>query len=366
MNFFGRNNKQNSHGVTEAALLRALGTVQEPELGGDLVSRNMIKNLQIDGARVRFTVELTTPACPLKDQIERECREAVLQVAGVEDVVVEFSANVKQKPGLYDKQSLPGIAHVLAVASGKGGVGKSTVAVNLAIALAQDGARVGLLDADIYGPSAPIMLGLHDQQPLVQDGNMVPLEAHGIKSISVGYLVPKNQPLIFRGPVISSMLRQFLHQVVWGELDYLVIDLPPGTGDIQLTLAQSLPMSGSVIVTTPQDVAMADVYRGIEMFRKLNVPILGLIENMSYFVAPDTGTRYDIFGHGGAQRASEQFEVPFLGEIPLSMPIREGGDTGRPAVTLAQADAQADAFRAVARNLAGRVSVEAYATADAL
>jgi ATP-binding protein involved in chromosome partitioning len=346
--------------------MRALSTVQEPELGGDLVSRNMIKDLKLEGGHVRFTVELTTPACPLKDQIERECREAVLQVAGVQDVAVDFSANVKQKSGVFDKSTIPGVSHVLAVASGKGGVGKSTVAVNLAIALAQEGARVGLLDADVYGPSAPIMLGLHDQQPMVQDGKMVPLEAHGIKAISVGFMVPKNQPLIFRGPIISSMLRQFLHEVLWEELDYLVIDLPPGTGDIQLTLAQSIPLSGSVIVTTPQDVAMADVYRGIEMFKKLNVPILGLIENMSYFVAPDTGKRYDIFGHGGAQKASAQFDVPFLGEIPLSMPIREGGDLGQPAVTLDREGTHAEAFRAVARNLAGRISVEAYAAAGAL
>ncbi len=357
MNIFSRR----SSGVTEEAVLQALSTVQEPELGGDLVSRKMIKDLKIEGSRVSFTVELTTPACPLKDQIERETRAAVLGVAGVQDVAVDFSANVKQRPGLFDKAGIPGVTHVIAVASGKGGVGKSTVATNLAVALAQDGASVGMLDADVYGPSAPLMLNLKNQQPMVQDSKMVPLEAHGVKVISVGFMVPENQPLIFRGPIISSMLRQFLYEVQWGELDYLVVDLPPGTGDIQLTLAQAIPLSGAVIVTTPQDVALADVTRGIEMFKKLNVPILGLIENMSFFRCPHCGERSDIFSHGGAARASKQFDVPFLGEIPLSLAIREGGDRGQPAVTSAQPEAFADAFREVARNLAGRVSVEAYA-----
>ena len=359
MNIFGRR----SNDVDESTIMRALSTVQEPELGGDLVSRNMIKNLRIEGARVSLTVELTTPACPLKDQIESEVRAAVMQVNGVREVNVDFSANVKQRPGLFDKTTVPGVAHVLAVASGKGGVGKSTVAVNLAVALQQTGARVGLLDADVYGPSAPIMLGLKNQQPMVQDSKMVPLEAHGIKAISVGFMVPENQPLIFRGPIISSMLRQFLYEVHWGELDYLVVDLPPGTGDIQLTLCQAIPLSGTVIVTTPQDVAMADVTRGIEMFKKLNVPILGLIENMSYFRCPHCGERSEIFSHGGAVRASKQFNVPFLGEIPLSLAIREAGDAGTPAVVSTQPEAYADAFRDVARNLAGRISVEAFATA---
>ncbi|HEY0601447.1 MAG TPA: Mrp/NBP35 family ATP-binding protein [Herpetosiphonaceae bacterium] len=357
MNIFSRRNPT----VNEDAVMRALSTVQEPELGGDLVSRKMIKDVKIDGGRVSIVVDLTTPACPLKDQIEDEVRAAVMQVSGVQEVAVEFTATVRQRPGLFDKASVPGVAHVLAVASGKGGVGKSTVATNLAIALMQEGARVGLLDADVYGPSAPIMLGLKNQQPMVQNNKMVPLEAHGIKTISVGFMVPENQPLIFRGPIISSMLRQFLYEVDWGELDYLVVDLPPGTGDIQLTLSQAIPLSGSVIVTTPQDVAMADVTRGIEMFKKLNVPILGLIENMSYFCCPNCNHRSEIFSHGSAARASQQFGVPFLGEIPLSLAIREGGDSGKPAVTSEQPEAYANAFRDVARNLAGRISVEAFA-----
>ncbi len=348
--------------VNEAAVMAALGTVQEPELGGDLVSRKMIKDLKISGGTVAFTVELTTPACPLKDQIENESRAAVMQVRNVKEVVVEFTSNVKARSGLFDKAGIPGVTHVLAVASGKGGVGKSTVAVNLAIALAQDGARVGLLDADVYGPSAPLMTGL-EGAPAMVDGKIEPLQAYGLKVISVGFLVAPDQPIIWRGPMVSSLLRQFLYEVRWGELDYLVIDLPPGTGDIQLTLAQAMPLSGAVIVTTPQDVALADVVRGVEMFRKLNVPILGVVENMSYFCCPNCGARSEIFSHGGGDRTSKRIQVPFLGEIPLSARIREGGDTGEPAVTSTEEDAYADAFRAVARNLAGRVSVEAFAAA---
>ena len=356
MNIFSRREGE----VNEAAVMAALGTVQEPELGGDLVSRKMIKDLKIMGGTVAVTIELTTPACPLKDQLENETRAAVMQVRNVKQVEVAFTSNVKPRPGLFDKASIPGVSHVIAVASGKGGVGKSTVAVNLAIALAQEGARVGLLDADVYGPSAPLMTGIHDG-PTTSEGKIEPLDAYGLKVMSVGFLVAPDQPIIWRGPMVSSLLRQFLYEVRWGELDYLVIDLPPGTGDIQLTLAQTMPLSGSVIVTTPQDVALADVVRGVEMFRKLNVPILGVIENMSYFCCPNCGARAEIFSHGGGDRTSNRLQVPFLGEIPLSARIREGGDTGEPAVTSEDPDAYAEAFRAVARNLAGRVSVEALA-----
>ncbi len=355
------NKRSDGPSPTQEALLAALATVQEPELGGNLVARKMIKELIVSGGDVRVVVDLTTPACPFKDKLEQDVRAAVSAVPGVENVAVEFAATVRSLNGIPDKTSVPGVSHVLAVASGKGGVGKSTVAVNLAVALAQDGARVGLLDADIYGPSAPLMTGARGKPGLTEIQKIAPLEAHGIKIISVGYFVDDSQPLVWRGPMISSMLRQFLFEVDWGQLDYLVVDLPPGTGDIQLTLAQSIPLSGAVIVTTPQDVALADAVKGVEMFRKLNVPILGIIENMSYFVAPDTGKRYDIFGHGGAHSASQRLEVPFLGEIPLAMPIREGGDTGQPAVTQTDAEAHADAFRTVARNLAGRVSVETLA-----
>jgi ATP-binding protein involved in chromosome partitioning len=343
---------------TQEAVLAALATVQEPELGGNLVARKMIKELQIEGGRVSVVVDLTTPACPFKEKLETDVVAALKQVPGVTDVHVDFTATVRSLTGIPDKASVPGVSHILAVASGKGGVGKSTVAVNLAVALAQDGARVGLLDADIYGPSAPLMTGARGKPGLTENKKIAPLEAHGIKIISVGYFVDDSQPLVWRGPMISSMLRQFLFEVDWGQLDYLVVDLPPGTGDIQLTLAQSIPLSGAVIVTTPQDVALADAIKGVEMFRKLNVAILGIIENMSYFVAPDTGNRYDIFGHGGARSASERLGVPFLGEIPLGIPIREGGDSGQPAVTSTGKHAYAEAFREVARHLAGRISVE--------
>ncbi len=346
--------------VNTNAVMAALGTVQEPELGGDLVSRKMIKDLKVNAGKVSVTVELTTPACPLKDQIEAEVRAAVMQVRNVVEVGVEFTSNVKPRPGMFDKTGIPGVSHVLAVASGKGGVGKSTVAVNLAIALAEDGARVGLLDADVYGPSAPLMTGI-TTQPRTVDGKLEPIEAHGLKVMSVGFMVAPDQPIIWRGPMVSSLLRQFLYEVRWGELDYLVIDLPPGTGDIQLTLAQALPLSGSVIVTTPQDVALADVVRGVEMFRKLSVPILGVIENMSYFCCPNCGTRAEIFAHGGGDRTSQRLKVPFLGEIPLSARIREGGDRGEPAVLSDAPEAYAEAFRGVARNLAGRISVEMLA-----
>ncbi|GAC1363949.1 MAG: iron-sulfur cluster carrier protein ApbC [Herpetosiphon sp.] len=355
MGIFGRRDS-----VNEAEVMAALGTVQEPELGGDLVSRKMIKNLQIDGGHVKVTVDLTTPACPLKDQIEQEVAAAVRKVKHVTQVMVEFTATVRAKAGVFDKAGIPGVANVIAVASGKGGVGKSTVAVNMALALAQDGARVGLLDADVYGPSVPIMTGITGQ-PVPVDGKLTPLEAFGIKVISVGFLVAPDQAIIWRGPMVSSLLRQFLYDILWGELDYLVIDLPPGTGDIQLTLAQAIPLTGGVIVTTPQDVALADVVRGIEMFRKLSVPILGVIENMSFFKCPHCGERSEIFSHGGGATISKRMNVPFLGEIPLSLAIREGGDTAAPAVLSADPAAHAEMFRKVARALAGRISVETLA-----
>jgi ATP-binding protein involved in chromosome partitioning len=345
--------------LSEQQVLDVLRTVQEPELGGDLVSRKMIKQLLVEGSRVAVTVELTTPACPLKDQIEGEVVAAV-QSVGATDVAVEFTANVKARGGIPDKAAIPGVAHLLAVASGKGGVGKSTIAVNTAVALAQEGARVGLLDADVYGPSAPLMLGIK-RMPSQHEGKIVPLGAHGIKVMSVGFLIDDRQPVIWRGPMVSQLLRQFLFEVAWGELDYLVIDLPPGTGDIQLTLVQAAPLSGGLIVTTPQDVALADAIKGVEMFRKTNVPVLGIVENMSYFVAPDTGKRYNIFGHGGARTAAARLDIPFLGEVPLGMSIREGGDEGRPAVISDAPDAYAQAFRALAQKLAARISVEALA-----
>ncbi len=367
MGFFSRL----TGGIDERRVLAALSTVQEPELGGDLVSRKMIKDVVIRGDRIGFAIELTTPACPLKDQIRDECLAAIARDLGVpaERVDISFTAQVRPRGGLLDKSAVPGVSHVIAVSAGKGGVGKSTVAVNLAVALAGEGARVGLLDADIYGPSIPLMLGVRGQQPegtVLADGQqaMVPIDAHGIKLISVGFLVDERQPVIWRGPMVSQLLRQFLYQVAWAPLDYLIIDMPPGTGDIALTLTQSLQnvgLTGAVSVTTPQAVATADVVKSMEMFRKVDVPLLGIIENMAYFVAPDTGARYDIFGSGGAARLAGQLNVPLLGQIPLGMAIRESGDAGQPAVIDARADAYGDAFREIARRLAARVSVMEYA-----
>lgn len=349
------------------AVLAALRTVQEPELGGDLVARKMIKDLAVNDGVVAFTVELTTPACPLKDQIRDECEAAVRAVPGVREITIEFTAQVRNHTGIPDQAAIPGVTHVLAVAAGKGGVGKSTVAANLAVALAQEGAHVGLLDADVFGPSVPLMLGVQGQPEAFENENgqptMIPLQAHGIKLISIGLMIGENQPVIWRGPMVTQLLRQFIYNVTWAPLDYLVVDMPPGTGDVALTLAQSLPLTGAVIVTTPQSVATSDVIKAMEMFRhpQVNIPLLGIVENMAYFVAPDTGTRYDIFGTGGAARLAERLDVPLLGQVPIGMSVRAGGDEGTPAVVSANPDAYADLFRALARQVAARVSVLTHA-----
>lgn len=342
--------------VTEKQVMEALSQVIEPELHKDLVSLNMIQNLQIGNGDVTFTIMLTTPACPLKNQMETEARQAVMAVPGVENVTVNFDANVPADARLMNKLDI-GVRNAIAVASGKGGVGKSTVAANLAISLALDGARVGLLDADIYGPNIPMMMGSSDR-PKGQGDKIIPPEAHGIKLMSMGFLVDPNQAVIWRGPMIHNALRQFIQDVNWGNLDYLVVDLPPGTGDASLSLAQSLSLTGAVIVTTPQQVALSDVIRGVQMFEQLNVPILGVVENMSYFVAPDTGKRYDIFGHGGGEMMAQQVKVDFLGEIPLEPQVRIGGDEGRPIVVAEPEAAAAQAMREVARQVAAAVSVQ--------
>ena len=349
--------------ISEADVLAALRTVQEPELGGDLVTRNMIRDLAIDGGNVAFTVELTTPACPLKDQIEGDIRQALTPL-GVESLAVEWSATVRRAAPRTPEQLVPGVKNVIAVASGKGGVGKSTVSVNLAVALAKAGASVGLLDADITGPNIPMMLGLDGQPKASETGKIIPLERHGVKAISIQFFVPEGQPIVWRGPLIGGAISQFLRDVDWGELDYLVVDLPPGTSDAQLTLAQAVPISGTVLVTTPQEVALTDVGKALSMLKRLNVPVIGLVENMSAFVCPHCGEATEIFGRGGGERFAEQHGLEFLGKVPLDITVRQGGDAGVPAVAQREPGPAAQALEHVAQLVAARMSVRA-ATAQA-
>ncbi len=317
--------------VTEQDVLRALATVEDPEIHRDIVSLNMIRGLHVEGADVSVEVVLTTPACPLKSQIERDCRAALGRIPGVGRIDIHMGANVAPARPSAGPGGIPGVKNSIAIASGKGGVGKSTVSVNLAVALAETGAKVGLLDADVYGPSIPVMMGIHRMPDMDADQRIIPLEAHGVKLMSLGFVLPDaSTPVIWRGPMIAKTLNQFLRQVAWGELDYLLIDLPPGTGDAQLTLSQTLAMSGVVIVMTPQDVAMTIASRVLVMFRNMNVPILGIVENMSTFICPTCHEATPIFSQGGGRKASEQLEVPFLGEIPLDGEVCEGGDDGRP------------------------------------
>lgn len=342
--------------ISEQSVLAALSKVQEPELHKDLVTLNMIHDLQIEGDKVSFTVMLTTPACPLKSQIERESREAVLAIPGVKAVEIKLDSNVPNDGRSRGLLQLP-IRNAIAIASGKGGVGKSTVAVNVAVALAQQGARVGLLDADIYGPNVPTMMGV-ERLPAPQNQKLIPAEAYGVKMMSIGFLVKPDQPLIWRGPMLHSAIRQFLTDVNWGELDYLIVDLPPGTGDAALSLAQSLPLSGSVIVTLPQQVSLDDARRGLEMFRQLDVDIFGIVENMSYLELPD-GERMDVFGSGGGERLAKEAGVPFIGAIPMDPAVRAGGDEGKPVVVTQPDSAVAKALQQVTKDLAAKVSVAA-------
>lgn len=324
--------------MTKEKVLQALSNVQEPDLGKDLVTLNMVQDIEINGNDISFTVVLTTPACPLKDMIGNACVNAIKILVNKEaNVKVNFTSNTTSKrtdPGSV----LPKVKNIIAVVSGKGGVGKSTVSANLALALSQGGAKVGLMDADIYGPSVPIMFGVRGERPMMMDvggdkGMIVPLEKYGIKLMSIGLLVDEKNAVVWRGPMASSAIRQFVTDVYWDELDYLVVDMPPGTGDIHLTLVQTVPVTGVVIVTTPQDVALADAKKGIAMFgqAQVNVPIIGLVENMSYFTPAELpNNKYFIFGKEGGKRLAEEYDLPFLGQIPLVQSIREGGDTGLP------------------------------------
>jgi ATP-binding protein involved in chromosome partitioning len=325
--------------MTQEDILKALSNVQEPDLGKDLVTLNMIRDIQIDGNDVSFTVVLTTPACPMKDHIQNACINAVKLLVNKEaKVTVKFTSSTTTIRA--DKNTvLPGVKNIIAVVSGKGGVGKSTVAANLAIALSQGGAKVGLMDADIYGPSVPIMFGVRGERPMMTDVDgkamIIPLDRYGIKLLSIGLLVDEKNAVVWRGPMASSAIRQFITEVKWGELDYLIIDMPPGTGDIHLTMMQTAPVTGIVVVTTPQDVALADAKKGIAMFgqAQMNVPIIGLVENMSYFTPAELPNhKYYIFGKEGGRRLADEYELPFLGQIPLVQSIREGGDIGVPVM----------------------------------
>lgn len=331
----------------------------DPDLHKDIVTLGFIHDLEVNGGDVSFTIMLTTPACPVKEQMESQAIELVSALEGVSNVAVKMDAEVPQGRGIANNIAIPGVKNIIAISSGKGGVGKSTVAVNLAVALAADGAKVGIMDADVYGPNVPMMLGTGYDQPEIDNGKLVPIEAHGVKMISMAVLVPPDKPMILRGPMLHGVVRQFLSDVNWGELDYLIVDMPPGTGDVQLSLAQLVPVQGAVLVTTPQEVSLSDVRRAVKMFEQVNVPVLGVIENMSYFIAPDTGNRYEIFGKGGGQKLCDEYGLNLLGEVPMGMEVREGGDKGIPVVVSSPESPQSAAFRHVAEEVARQISIEA-------
>jgi ATP-binding protein involved in chromosome partitioning len=347
--------------ITKSAILQALSTVNDPDLKKDLVSLNMIKELVVSDEKVSFTVVLTTPACPLKEKIKNDCLEAVKKVVGYKvsiDILMTSSVTTLRD----NAPLLPGVKNIIAIASGKGGVGKSTVTTNLAVALAQSGAKVGLIDADIFGPSIPVMFNCEREQPEVKVVNgknlIMPLEQYGVKLMSIGFLAPPESAVVWRGPMASSALKQFIGDTVWGDLDYLLIDLPPGTSDIHLTLVQTVPVTGAIIVTTPQKVALADAVKGLAMFKQpsINVPVLGVIENMAYFTPEELpDNKYFIFGKDGGKNLAEKFNVPFLGQIPLVQSIRESGDSGLPAVL--KGGTTALAFTHLAESLARQVAI---------
>jgi ATP-binding protein involved in chromosome partitioning len=347
--------------LTEQVILDALKQIIDPDLRKDIVTLGFIRDLAIsaDGA-VSFRIVLTTPACPVKEEMETAAYEIVSSLAGVSSVNVTMDAEVPKGRGVANNLAVPGVKNIIAVSSGKGGVGKSTVAVNLAVSLALDGAKVGLMDADVYGPNVPLMLGVADAQPRVVENKLLPIKAHGVKMISMAVLAPPDKPMILRGPMLHGIVRQFLSDVNWGELDYLIVDMPPGTGDVQLSLAQLVPVQGAVLVTTPQNVSIADVLRALKMFEQVAVPVLGVVENMSYFIPPDMPEkRYNIFGEGGGRNLADEHGVPFLGEVPLGMEVREAGDKGTPVVISNPESPQAKAFRAVAEEVARHISIEA-------
>ena len=346
--------------VNEASVLEALKAVRDPDLNRDIVSLKFIKNLRIEGGRVAFAIELTTPACPVKDQMREQARAVVAAIPGVTAVDIEMTAQVRAaiSPDMT-KAPVPGVKNIIAVGAGKGGVGKTTVAVNLAIALSQCGGRVAMIDGDIYGPNVPLMLGINTQ--LTTDGNkIVPAEQYGIKLVSMAFLTGDDAPVIWRGPMLHGVIQQFFREVHWENIDYLIVDMPPGTGDIALSLSQTVPVAGSVVVTTPQVVSVADTRRAVRMYQKLNIPTLGLIENMSHFICPSCRHETDIFGKGGGEALAEELSVPFLGRVPIYEPIRIGGDTGVPITIGDKTSPAAESFRRVAERLAAQLSIASY------
>jgi ATP-binding protein involved in chromosome partitioning len=346
--------------VDRDAVLNALRVVVDPDIRKDIVSLGFVKDVAIDRGRVAFTIELTTPACPVKDQMRDQAAAAVRALPGVADVAVTMTANVRSVSlPETGRTPLPGVKNVIAVGAGKGGVGKTTVAVNLALALAKCGSRVGILDGDIYGPNVPIMLGLHAQ--LTTDGQrIVPAEKFGVQVISIGFLTSDDAPVIWRGPMLHGAIQQFFREVAWKDLDYLIVDMPPGTGDVALSLSQTVPVVGAIVVTTPQQVSLADSRRAVRMYQKLNIPTLGIVENMSYYACPNCHHESDIFGHGGGEQLAANMEVPFLGRLPIYQPIREGSDTGVPLVVAEPASAASRAFLTVAERTAAQVSIAAH------
>lgn len=343
--------------LNEANILEALRSVRDPDLHRDIVSLQFVKDVMIEGKDVRLTIQLTTPACPVRDEMRAAAVSAIQSaIPGVGNISVAMESRVTGHENQQRAAILPGVKNTIAVASGKGGVGKSTVAVNLAVALANEGAKVGLVDADVYGPSIPLMMGITGR-PKVHQQRLVPMENWGVKVMSIGFLVDPMQAVIWRGPMASGAIKQFMTDVEWGELDYLLFDLPPGTGDIQLTLVQTIPLTGAVIVTTPQDISLADARKGFVMFQKVNVPILGIIENMSTYVCSQCGHRENIFDNGGGRKAAEELGVPFLGEIPIYTTIRVAGDIGRPVAVEKGSTPQGTILGAIARNMAAQISI---------
>ncbi|TAK63635.1 MAG: iron-sulfur cluster carrier protein ApbC [Dehalococcoidia bacterium] len=350
--------------VTEADVLRVLSTIEDPDLHRNIVSLGFVQKPEISGDVVNVRIVLTTPACPVRETMEAAAREAILALPGVREANVTMEANVAQHRGAGAKP-VEGVKNIVAIASNKGGVGKSTVAANLAVALAKLGARVGLLDADITGPNIPTMMGVEQGAQAEGKGGLQAVERHGVKVLSLGFVLPRGAPIVWRGPMIGTAVRQLLHDIPWGELDYLLVDLPPGTSDASMSMVQEAPISGVVIVSTPQDVALEDASKAVTMFDKLNVPIFGIIENMSYFVCPHCGERTEIFGHGGARDAAEGLGLEFLGELPLDPATRKAADAGEPIVASAPDSPQTAAFLEVAKQVAARCSVLEYATAGA-